>query len=125
MKCALSSGVAIVSLAASFSLASGTLGSNMVITKEHAIEIADREAMRLGYDTKVMNMEIDEQNTKWSTYILSTPSALEGARELKDALKKRKYWAVYYGPKGLVLGGDIFIFIDRDTGEILGVLRGR
>ena len=101
--------------------------NTMKITKNKAIELADIEAKKLGYDISIMNTRVDEYSTPWNEY-LPKESNDQFSIEKKNKLKNKKYWAVYYYPNrekvGLgYKGGDFCIFIDSTTGEIITDIR--
>lgn len=88
-------------------------------TRSAILAIADGEASRLGYDVEKMSVSFNTYNSKWRDHL---------ARAEKDfvPLKDRDYWAVYYAPlKKRTRGADLWIFIDRETDEIITVLRGQ
>lgn len=96
---------------------------------EKALELANKEAITLGYDIKSMNVELDENNTAWNTFISKYPSYLENNPEIKNKLKDRNYWAVYYKPTvkpgEILFGGGLLVFVDSSNGEIITVIRGK
>lgn len=99
-------------------------GVDMKIFKEEAIKIANNEIEKLGYDVKNMEMEISKYNTPWNKY-LPKNSDSEYIIERKNKLINKEYWAIYYKPKGLILGGDICVFVDSTNGEIITTIRGK
>jgi hypothetical protein len=46
-------------------------------------------------------------------------------QQLAAKLKDRRYWLVYYRSQTTELGGDIAVFVDASSGEVIGVYRGR
>jgi hypothetical protein len=46
-------------------------------------------------------------------------------RDLYSKLQNRTYWMVYFAPADNALGGDVTIFIDASTGEIIAIHRGK
>lgn len=48
----------------------------------------------------------------------------ETKRKLLKDLDGRDYWAVYYSLLKMGLGGDLWIFVDRNSGEVIKVIRG-
>ncbi len=104
----------------------------MKITKEQAIKIANKEAKRIGYDISRTKIEIDKNNTVWNGWSGSihtnikgeTLTALDANPEIKTKLKNKNFWAIYYHPEEHnVFGGDFFIFVDRNSGEIIYSLK--
>lgn len=96
----------------------------MEISKEKVHEIANNKAKEIGYDIKEMKVELDKENTRWNEYIKKGP-ILENDNKLRLALKDRKYWAAYYAPKRIQFGGDLWIFIDKNTGEVITIIQGK
>jgi hypothetical protein len=47
------------------------------------------------------------------------------SRRLSAKLKNRTYWMIHYRPRTAELGGDVVVFIDASTGDIIDVYRGR
>lgn len=102
-------------------------GDNMKITKEKAIEISNERAIELGYNVKFMNIKVSKHDVSWNEY-LPKDSVDTFVIERQKKLKSRNYWAVYYSPiserKGeIIVGGDVCIFIDANTGEIITDIR--
>ena|SRR3989338_2810325 len=99
---------------------------NMKTHKKEIIEVANKKAEELGYTLKAMIIIMDEDNAVWNDYI-SKGSFFESeyGKNLDKKLRDRKYWAVYYKPKRIQLGGDLFVFIDRDTKKVTTVLQGQ
>jgi hypothetical protein len=108
------------------------------LTKEQIIQIAISKAKELGYKTDEMNIVYDEnnknitehlkrigvstynvKNKKWDKDLPTTPE--KEYPELKD----KDYQSVYLGPKGSVKGGDLWVFIDKSTGEVIKYQRGK
>lgn len=98
----------------------------MKISREEAIGIANKEANRLGYNAAKMKIEIDEENTWWNSYIASSPSFWEQHPHIQEKLHNRDYWAVFYGSQDRTrLGGDLWVFVDRASGEIIMAIKGK
>jgi hypothetical protein len=94
------------------------------ISKEKAILIANEKVIALGYDISRMKVIVDENKTIWNNF-LSTPLGFEESseiKEIKDLLKNKIYWVIYYEPTGKQFGGDVFVIVERFTGEILFTL---
>ena len=101
----------------------------MKITNDQAMEIANKEAMRLGHDTKLMDIEVTLNNVHWNKFF-PKGSTSEYVRERQNKLKGKEYWAIWYHPSqtiggGMAKGGDVCIFIDSKTGEVLTNYRGK
>lgn len=99
------------------------------IGKEKAIKIANKEAINLGYDIKIMDIKINRYDTPWNDY-LPKDCKSEYCIERQNKLINKKYWTIYYyyKPKQSgesFKGGDLCIFIDAHNGEILTTYRGK
>jgi hypothetical protein len=93
-------------------------------SRSKILDIADGEAQRLGYDIEHMSISFDIYNSKWSKYLHSMKE-LNALPKIQDKLKDRKFWAVYYAPlRKHVRGGDLWVFIDQDSGMIITTIRG-
>ncbi len=68
------------------------------VNRDEAVEIAKKEARTIGYPVDRMDITSDRQ---------------QGIYE------------VYFAPQGEVLGGDVTIYVDSDTGKVVKILRGR
>jgi hypothetical protein len=98
-------------------------------TKERAVEIATKELVKLGYDMHKMAMRITRCGTPWNEW-LPKDSTSEYVKERQKRLENREYWAVYCYPKPtsteeLYLGGDICVFVDSKTGDVITTYRGK
>jgi len=115
-----------------------TLLQTNKLTKEQILQIAVNKARELGYTTEDMNIVYDEDNKKikehlkragvstynkktqtWEKDLPTTPE--QEYPELKD----KDYQSVYFGPKGVgIKGGDLWVFVDKNTGEAIKYIRG-
>jgi len=114
----------------------GTLTSNSItievidkkrtpsLTLDEAKEIGKRELKRRGYPVEDMRVEADEKNTAWQEFVAKEPSILQRQIVKRLNLEEKNYWAIYYAPKEAYLGGDAWVFVDADNGEIIGVIFG-
>jgi hypothetical protein len=108
-------------------------GGNEKIKRDDAVKIAENEALRLGYEkADSMDLVVAWYNTS-SNHYLTYQQVDEYSLEKKNKLKNKEYWAVFFSPRGeekdgyfiTTLGGNICIFIDAMTGEILTEIRGK
>ena len=97
---------------------------NMRLPKESVLQIANKEAIRLRYDIHNMVAAIDENNTTWNKYI-SSGFFLNSNPMLRDKLKDKEFWAIYYAPKDMQFGGDLWIFVNAMNGEIITEIKGK
>lgn len=101
----------------------------MNITKEQIIEIANKEAIMLGYDTKIMDIKVTKYNTPWNDYLPKDCNS-DYCIERQNKLMNKEYWAVYYyyKPKQAeesYKGGDLCIFVNANNGDIITIYRGK
>ena len=94
-----------------------------------AVEIAHREASRLGYNMEIMELNsVSRHSVPWNSWF-PKKSTSEYAMERKSKLEGKKYWAVSFGrrrnPGQHIKGGSVCIFIDSTSGEILTTYRGK
>jgi len=95
-----------------------------MIEQLEAVNIAKKHAKALGYKVSSMSIEFekcDKPVNRWvsekrdSSYILERKKLLEG----------KVYWAIYLGPIKRQFGGDICVFVDANTGEVISNIRGK
>ncbi|MBI5748480.1 MAG: hypothetical protein HZA00_05085 [Nitrospinae bacterium] len=91
---------------------------------KEAIEIGKRELKKLGFDTEIMTVMADEENTAWKEFVSSNPSVMESKSVREMKLNKKNYWAIYYVPKEIALGGDAWVFIDIKDRSVIGMILG-
>lgn len=92
----------------------------MHISKEEAIEIANKELLKQDFDVTQKNVSADKENTAWNRHFLSDETAIENNLHIVESLKDKNYWAIYYQPKERrFLGGEAWVFVDKNTGEII------
>ena len=108
------------------------------LSREGVLRIATDKAKELGYKLEEMNVTYDDGNKKikehltrsgistynkktktWEKNLPTTPE-----KEYPE-LAGRNYQAVYCAPKKMQLGGDLWVFIDKDTGEVIRYIRGK
>lgn len=101
-----------------------------LIDKKKTREISIAEAERLGYNTSLMNISIDENNTLWRKYssslnLTTGATLLDEMPEVKNKLRNKIFWAVYFDPRNIEQhGGDLWVFVDRTTGDVILYLKG-
>ncbi len=93
-------------------------------TEAQVVLIANTEAKKLNYSPDDFNIKIDVKNSLWQDYV-SKGDLLEKNLTIKDKLKNKDFWAVYYDPKREQMGGDLWVFVDKKTGVIINILRGQ
>ena len=102
-------------------------GGGMKLSLKEIKQSADQELKRQGDDPAKLSAVYDENNSNW--YIPSLIEEVEERPELKTKIEGHDYIVVLYSrklPKGKrITGGATYIFVDRNTGEILLLLRGK
>lgn len=121
--------VSIFCVSGFFFTAAKIYGNDTSITKDNATSIASKKAIELGYDIKSMNLEVSLNNTPWNK-CLPQYSGEPALDKMREKLANKEYWFVYYSPKTQgkdekIFGGDLCIFIDSKTGEIITHIRGK
>jgi Peptidase propeptide and YPEB domain len=112
----------------------GDIVSKVTINKYQAINIAQREAIRLSYNVKKMNVEAFRNTTRWekSNFISHykaevysekngkfVPDDKEWYYELIKKFQGHEYWAVRFYYDSPLLGGSRTVIIDAKSGKIL------
>lgn len=114
---------ALVTIAMALSAAS-VAAAERTWTRSELLTIADKEATHLGYDVEHMSVSFDKYSSQWRNHLKSSEKEKEREEDLKD-LEHRECWVIYYAPlEELTLGGNLFIFIDRETGEVIKTIGG-
>lgn len=97
--------------------------TNTLIIENKAIEIANKEAKKIGYDIESMNVKTAHYKTPSNEYLPDSEEKYYVDRRSK--LENKEYWAIYYFDPKLKKGGDICIFIDSSSGEVITSVRGK
>lgn len=99
-------------------------GAEEGISLEEAKGRARDELKRRGYPVEEMKVTADEKNTAWQELVSREPSIMEREIVKRLNLEEKYFWAVYYAPKKMMLGGDAWVFVEANNGEIIGVILG-
>ncbi len=86
-------------------------------TRSELLAITDAKARALNYDPESMSVSFDTFNKNWKRYAGDPP-----ARRTK--LEGRTFWAVHCRRLRPTKGGELWIFVDRETRKILTVEHG-
>ncbi len=99
----------------------------MKLSLEELKKTADQELQRQGYDLSKMSAIYDENNSDW--YIPMLLKGIERMPDLRVKIAGHDYIIVLYKQKPrkgkMIVGGDGYVFVDRNTGEILLFLEGK
>ena len=86
------------------------------LSKEQIIEIATKEAEKEGLNLEWRTIIYDEGNKLWEEKVKTINKEMAPRYEF---LKEENYQAVLFALKEGLIGGDIWIFIDKVSGEVL------
>ena len=100
------------------------LGLKSAVTFDQAVEIGKTELEKRDYPIEDMCMEADENNSAWQKFVAKDPSILQRQIVKRLNLEEKKYWVIYYAPKEMQLGGDAWVFVNINNGEVIGVILG-
>jgi hypothetical protein len=83
--------------------------------------IANKALRKHGYNPDEMGIIADRKNSEWKDYVSEEPSLVK-----EFNLENKNYWAIYYFPipkekDVYILGGDTFVFVDSNNGDVLYV----
>ena len=108
------------------------------LSKEEIMNIAVKKASALGFSEEKMtivydagNKEIKENtknagvsvyNRKTGAWDKESPATPEKSY---PQLMGRNYQAIYFGPRERQKGGDLWIFVDKNSGEIITYVLGK
>ncbi len=94
------------------------------LSKEQIIEIANAEARRHGWNPERWTTIYDEGNALWEPYLslLGDPPQPLKPVPPPSELQGRDYQVVVYRRHDVTLSGDLFVMVDRHTGEVIYVL---
>ena len=118
--------VALALMASMFGLLSCARASEkMPIDVHRAIEIADGAVSSKGIDRSSLELVTAKQFSVPFNEVVPRKPTSDSQRALAKKLEGRSYWYVYYVTPAAEMGGDIGIFVDAKTGEVIDVHRGR
>lgn len=100
------------------------IGGAMLDLNE-AIEKSKEELNKRGYIVEDMRVQADQNNTVWKEFVAGNPLVLQNEIVKRMKIEEKTYWVIYYGPKKLIPGGDVWVFVDANNGEIIGVILGK
>ena len=92
----------------------------MNLEQKKIIKIASKEAEKNGFNLK--NLKIVIANKNWREI---WPRILKVNPHLNDPTQGRNFTVVYYRPKKLQLGGDLWVLVDNASGEVILTLPGK
>ena len=108
------------------------------LAKEEIMNIAVKKANALGFFKEKMSVTYDEGNeiikeyTKNAGVSVYNKETGKWGKELSATPEKRfpeligrNYQAIYFGPEEMQKGGDLWIFVDKESGEIINCVFGK
>lgn len=103
------------------------------ISREKAIEIANKKILELGYDLEELVMVVDEGNQEWNRYAAGMkrsklpPEVLKDFEQKEAKLRGHSFWHIAYKfkphEKTERLGG-VAVFVGATKGQVLLVIPG-
>lgn len=105
------------------------LGADELLEKQKIIKVAKKEIKIMGYDVELMDLTMTFYEEPWNAF-LPKDNMSSYVIERKNKLKNKKYWAVYFSRSSTdnkfnYKGGDVCVFIDAKTGDMLASFRGK
>lgn len=96
-----------------------------MLSKEDYIIVANEVAKSQKISLEEWDIVFDDQNKFWlNTLNQIEKEDQEFAKIHKQLLKGKKYQVVYYVPRGMIMAGMLFVFIDKQTGEVIDFIGG-
>ncbi len=109
-------------IAASVHMDRAIIWGEEAVTENQAVEIANKEILKREKDINSLTVDLDkrwhpDQNQKTYQVIL------DYFPQVAAKLQGSNYWAVHYSPKSPYRrGGAYTVFVEKNTGEVLGVI---
>ncbi|HNX68773.1 MAG TPA: hypothetical protein PLL75_07810 [Candidatus Omnitrophota bacterium] len=108
------------------------------LSKERIIEIAKAKASAWKFKVETMTITYDDGNLELKKFLMREGVSqydkqtgkwipVEGTtpERWRPKLASRDFQAVYFAPKQQMKGGDFWVFVDRNTGEVIDVVGGK
>lgn len=93
---------------------------NSDVKLEEAQEIAKRFIVKEGFNLDDFEVIADSNNSEWKEFIENNPTVLEEEIMKGMSLERKKYWAIHFVQRELSPGGEPWVFINAENGEIIG-----
>jgi len=90
-----------------------------------AIATADYELKLKGLDVTTLELVSAKRFQTESNDLVQSTAQDPYSKNLLSRLRGKTYWLIYYVPKKDQLGGDIGVFIDAETWNVIDLYRGR
>jgi hypothetical protein len=97
------------------------------LTREGVIQIAWREARQSGYDPNNSDATYDSGNAAWMHMEARMTEVARnvGSSAPPSMFAGHDYQVVYFHHRDAVVGGLLYVFIDINTGRVLGSIAGQ
>ena len=108
------------------------------IAKQHIVNAAVGKVAQLGFKTDNMKMIYDQNNAMFRAYLQNKgvsvynrktrkwdPMPPSAPEERVPELAGKDYQVVYFQPKDKKKDGDIWVFVDRNTGKVIQWMAGK
>ena len=96
-------------------------GPRSQLSEDEIIAIASKRALAEGFNPTEMDVVYDADNTMWKELERSGHISDPDTARALHSLKNRSYQAVRYMPKKLMLGGALWVFVDKYNGEVIAL----
>ena len=101
------------------------LAAERTWTRSEICTIADAEARRLGYDPEQKSITI-HKDAGWLEFVAGTNLKDWDYSQVKTEVAGHLLWAIRYDDLNeQTLGGSMWVFINRETGDIIATLPGQ
>ncbi len=97
------------------------------LTRDGIIKTAWTEARKHGYDPENADATFDTSNVTWKNREARSLALARSVGEpnLPPMFAGREYQVVYFHKRGALSGGLLYVFIDVNTGKVLGSVVGQ
>lgn len=117
--------VQLIVIACQICLSSWATADDAQLSRDKVVEVASREAAKMGYDLNTLAVDVSEYSTPWNR-CLDREATSAYARERLEKLTGRDYYAVVFWPKEFKgVGGGLCVYVDKHSGEIITSIRNR
>lgn len=93
--------------------------------EQEIVRVALPIVAEMGYPSGSMDVSVTLHSVPWNHVLPQEATDNTYVRERQDKLRGRQYWTVYFSPTGNVRGGDVAVFLDAGTREMITTYRGK
>lgn len=122
----------LIPLISSFADSRAKAEDQLVSSEERAIEIGNKEIIRMNLILKELGVHVNEGNKQWNEYMAilrdSPVDVLQKEfRRYEKKLRGHAFWSLIYRPKRVegrgFKGGGATVLVDKTTGQVLIAIR--